>query len=293
MESLNAKRSTTKIHFFYVVLILSLALIGIATYHWTNLKGFPEYLSVAATLTSLVLGILAIIYSFVSSGAMNQFLGSIQSSTASMNNVAVELRNVMIKGQDVQARAEERTLELHQLAESLSSSLASLEESTRNISGKVDSIPTQLSALHESIASSSLSAPHENGADVDKSVWTDSRIKKVLTRVSQFGMVNLQGISTAKNQNKYLDVEKLDDANLYHYGYGYLMALQATGLIKLDFATKEDTFHAVRLASGHEKIQEIIAAEWDLRKVNAKKMEYILSKESSINHALHDGSPRK
>lgn len=282
--------STTKIHFFYVTLILSMALVILATNHWTNLQGFPEYLSVAATITSLVLAILAIIYSFVSSGSMNQFLGSIQSSTSAMSDVALELRDLSNKGQDIQSRAEERTADLHRLAQSLSLSLNSLEESTRNIAGKVDSIPTQLNSLQESIAAqSTLSTPPGSTDSADKPLWTKSEIEQVLSRVSAVGMLVLKGISVAKEANRFLDVAKIETSELYFYGYGYLMALQATGLVTLEYPEKKDGVHAVRLLSGADEIQVLINAEWESRKKDKKKAKYVLAKEPNIDSALVDG----
>jgi hypothetical protein len=272
-------------------LILSLAIVILATNHWTNLTGFPEYLSVAATITSLVLGILAIIYSFVSSGAMNQFLGSIQSSTSTMSDVAVELRDVLNKGQDIQSRAESRTEELHDLAQSLTQSLSSLEESTKNIAGKVESIPTQLSSLQESIAAqATLSAVPSSTSDAEKSIWTKSEIEAVLKAASPYGMLVLKGVSVAKDEHRFLDVAKVDSPDLYYYGYGFLMAIQATGLITLEFAEKKNGVHAVRLLNGADEIQALINAEWESRKKDKKRSKFVLSKEPNIASALHDGS---
>jgi hypothetical protein len=267
-----------------------MALVILATSHWTNLLGFPEYLNVAAAITSLVLAILAIIYSFVSTGSMNQFLGSIQSSTSAMSDVAMELRDLSNRGQDIQSRAEERTTELHHLAKSLSLSLNSLEESTRNIAGKVDSIPPQLSSLQESIAAqSTLSTPPGSTDSADKGLWTESEVKHVLGGVSAVGLLVLKGISVAKDRDKFLDVAKIETSELYFYGYGYLMALQAAGLISLEYPEKKDGVHAVRLLSGADDIQALINSEWESRKKDKKKSKYVLANEPNIDLALVDG----
>lgn len=281
-----------KIHFFYITMILSLIILVLATKNWTNLKGFPEYLSVAAGITSLVLAILAIIYSFFSTGVMNQFLGSIQGSTSTMNGVAVEMRDALIKGQDIQARADQRTTELHSLAESLTISLASLGESTNNISGKVDSIPIQLSEMQDMLISSIPTNQAETAPDNSNSLWTNEHVAKVLKRASPYGIAVLKGISLAKENNMYLNLEKFKPPILSSYGYGYLTALQTTGFIKLESADEKNRKQAIRLLSGPNDIQELIDKEWDLRKLNPKHSKNLSNIEKIINVALHNGAPQ-
>ena len=291
MDHANKARSI-KLHFFYIVLILSLAIVGLVTNHWTKLQGFTDYLNVAATVISVVLGLLAIIYAFVSTGTMNQFLGSIQSSTVSMNQVAIEMRETLTTGQGIQARADTRTEELHLLAQDLATALASLDESTKNLTGKVDSIPTQLTALQESITSAATSSQTVAGAG-EADLWTNDHISNALKGVSQYGIAALKGVSLAKEKRMYLDVAKRDGLQLFMYGYGYLVALQAAGLIKLEYPGKKADLHSVRLLSGPDGLEALIEAEWALRKENPKKAKYIAAKESLFDQALHDGSSYK
>jgi hypothetical protein len=93
-------RDTVRVHFFYVALILGLCNVLLVTFNWTTLQGFTKYLSVAATVTSLVLGVLAIIYGFVSSGTINQSLGSVESSASKLTTIAADLRSVLEVGQE-------------------------------------------------------------------------------------------------------------------------------------------------------------------------------------------------
>ena len=288
--SQSTQRGSIRLHFFYVTLILSLSIIALVTNDWTKLQGFTEYLNVAATVTSLVLGLLAIIYAFVSTGAMNQFLGSIQGSTSAINRIAGEMRETLITGQEVQSRADTRTEELHNLAQSLAVSLSSLDESTQSLCGKVESIPTQLTALQETITSSSNTSQTSGNSDVSAVLWTSDHVALFLKKASQYGLVALRGIIFAKDRGEYLDVAKLDDVALFMYGYGYLLALQATGLIKLEYPGKETDLHAVRLHSAPDIFEKLVAAEVTSRKANKKKAAYLLSREAAIEKAIHDGT---
>jgi len=66
------KYEKIKIHFFYCILILVIAIIAIATDRWTAQKDFTAYLSNAATMTSLLLGLVAIFYSFISNDGLSK-----------------------------------------------------------------------------------------------------------------------------------------------------------------------------------------------------------------------------
>jgi len=130
-----------------------------ATRNWTRLQGFTEYLSVSATITSLVLGVLAIIYGFVSSNSTTNFLGSVEVSAREMKSVGSQLRDLLSKGHELQEKAGSRNEELHVLIESLRSTIENLTTSTTSIAGAVEKLPVKIDTLRSEIlqnASSSM-----------------------------------------------------------------------------------------------------------------------------------------
>ena len=66
-----------KYNFAYITLILLVALLVVIAHKWTPQPRFTEYLSNAATLASLLLALVAIVYSFVSSESISKSLGQI------------------------------------------------------------------------------------------------------------------------------------------------------------------------------------------------------------------------
>ncbi|WP_124551979.1 hypothetical protein [Methylophilus methylotrophus] len=80
------------LHFKYVALILFLMFVFAATGAWTDRVNFTEYLTNAATMISIVLGLVAIFYSFVSNTSLSQSLGNI--STVSSG---IDKSNQMVK----------------------------------------------------------------------------------------------------------------------------------------------------------------------------------------------------
>jgi hypothetical protein len=75
------------LHFRYCGLIAVMIFIFVVTDRWTDKGDFTSYLSNAATMTSLILGVVAIFYSFISNDGMSRSLGSV-------NTVADEVRQV-------------------------------------------------------------------------------------------------------------------------------------------------------------------------------------------------------
>lgn len=75
---MNHKCKST-IHYRYWLLMMAMILVAVATDRWTGKEGFTSYLSNAATITSLLLGVVAIFYSFVSNSSISTSLGSIGS----------------------------------------------------------------------------------------------------------------------------------------------------------------------------------------------------------------------
>lgn len=70
-----------------------MVIIAIATEKWSSKGEFTTYLSNAATMTSLFLGVVAIFYSFVSNDSMSRSLGSITTITSEVGAVRDEINN--------------------------------------------------------------------------------------------------------------------------------------------------------------------------------------------------------
>ncbi len=77
MSNMTTENEKLRIHFAYCVAILLLAIVAIATDRWSTQAKFTEYLSNAATMTSLMLGLVAIFYSFIANDGLSKSLGNI------------------------------------------------------------------------------------------------------------------------------------------------------------------------------------------------------------------------
>ena len=109
------------LHFRYCGLIAVMIFIFVVTDRWTDKGDFTSYLSNAATMTSLILGVVAIFYSFIANDGMSRSLGSV-------NTVADEVRQVRgdIKEFAQQTkRSTETATENNNLVEAASNELSS------------------------------------------------------------------------------------------------------------------------------------------------------------------------
>ena len=142
---------TILIHFSYWLLILVLLLIAVITEKWSQSAGFTTYLSNAATLTSLVLGLVAIFYSFISNDSLSKGLGGISEAsreiTDSKGQIAGYLRETETINRSVvssRGSIEQARKELSEDLNELKSLLQGVREESRELGGIVSSIPPRL-----------------------------------------------------------------------------------------------------------------------------------------------------
>jgi len=255
-----------KIHFFYVALLLGLCIVALVTINWTKISGFIDYLNVAAGVTSIALGILAIIYSFVTTGSFNRSLGAVEDSASQVARTAEDLADVLKSGQALQTRAEKRTEELHKLVgsmrdglEELGTGLRGLEATTSQIAGSVAAIPDRIDAIEKQARY----APAVNVAEPARR-WDKAAIQNYLVRSSLMGIILLHAIALATTQRKYLNVEKLLPANA-DYMWGYLIASIAAGVVEIEDVDPKSLRKIVRLKDPSQDLLESITEEWARR----------------------------
>lgn len=250
-----------QVHFFYVVLILVGVLILMATRNWTKLDGFTEYLSVAATITSLVLGILAIIYSFVTSNSTNSFLGSVESSAKEMKSVGSDLQVVLSKGQELQIHAQQRNEELHSLIDSLRGTVEDLTKNTSSIVGTVESIPGKIESLREEFRARVKS----DGPSTASVMLNANQVQPFLKQASVLGLTAMKAMVDAKIAQRHCDFKVIfqsEHSNSCEYVHGFLIC--ASCFVLLDFTIDHRTYIAKDIEIP-DSIAKQIQDEWNAR----------------------------
>lgn len=80
-----------KIHAFYIIGILLSIIIGLIAVEWSKVDGLIEYITFALTLSSLILAILAIVYSIVSNTSLGKVLQNLHISSNFLKNTSKEI----------------------------------------------------------------------------------------------------------------------------------------------------------------------------------------------------------
>ncbi len=273
MEEGNGK-SSTKIHFFYVTLILVLTIVGLITHRWTDIPGFREYLTVGATVTSLVLGVLAIIYSFVATGQQSSVLGAVQAAATSTGGAVGKLDGFMTSARELQAEAAKRTADLHVLTQALAASVNEIRDETKalvmasgEVAGKVNLLPSQLGEIKSIIEQSGKSVPKPAiSTPPATEQWGAASIRAALSTSSWYGLVVIEACVRGAELHKDVSIPKLseglDKADI-GYLWGYLVAFSQTLLIRL--ATRQGLLNQFEIAWIHPALEESMKQEWDRR----------------------------
>lgn len=146
-NKMNTDQDKLPLHFKYCAFIAIMVIIAIATERWSTNKDFTTYLSNAATMTSLFLGVVAIFYSFIANDGMSRSLGSITTVSTEVREARQEIgKFVQLTQVATDASANNATL-VREASSNLSSSLESLDDTLRALSTQNETLKTLVSSL--------------------------------------------------------------------------------------------------------------------------------------------------
>ncbi|WEL95665.1 MULTISPECIES: hypothetical protein [Delftia] len=173
--------SNNDLHYRYIIFMLICAAILIACSKWSESSSFTTYLSNAATMTSLLLGVVAIFYSFISNDSMSRSLGSISTITTEVKGVQNEIQGFVNLTKEANASSETNTALVQDASKHLSSSLKSLEQTLTDISSQnatlqdlISQIPNKFDQLDAKITG--ISALKEEKPRQERQVATEEKI---------------------------------------------------------------------------------------------------------------------
>jgi hypothetical protein len=82
---------TIKIHGIYIIVILVIINIGIGTFKWGDNELLVGYFSFAGTISSILLAVIAIIYSFISNNSLSSSLSSFNSTSKEFSETSKKI----------------------------------------------------------------------------------------------------------------------------------------------------------------------------------------------------------
>jgi hypothetical protein len=207
-----------KVHAFYVILILVLIIILLATVHWAGIRDLAQYLNFGATLTSMVLALVAIIYAFVSNSSAGERIGALRSVASEVSETA---------------RAMTAT------AARLDTQIASLPELVKDVGAKVtetyDAVTSLKEATERPTSGAASSAPSPTPASPIYDACADKVADRVLDKGSLMGHWILYAASIAFTKKIGFDLAELskDTALSSDYCHGWLLASEHGELLTI------------------------------------------------------------
>src|ERR1700730_1703216 len=201
-------KDTAKIHVGYIVSILVSLNIVTLTAKWGAVKYLVTYVSFAATLASLLLAVLAIVYSYFSSGSLATYGERVSRASEELQSTYSELQRT--------------TNDLKQVAE--------------NIPGAMTSLSEKVSQTQKFLENMSNPATSEKMAESDEEdVQIAVSLAQLTFGASPSGLLAMLACCEAYASKKHLDLTKLAKAGQVDesYLYGWIMALDAADLIDL------------------------------------------------------------
>jgi hypothetical protein len=260
--NMEEKFNKLKIHFFYCVLILVLTIVLIATDRWTAQKDFTTYLSNSATMTSLVLGLVAIFYSFISNDGLSKSLTNISVVAEEVKQSKEEISEYLnltknstdtarISADSIESASQKVTSTL----EGLQHALDAVRSETVALNASVVALPIRIGQLESKVgeAVKIFGQQQEAMADGDidgaaTAIIDDAFRRKaaeiyMLRSATVFDfLIYACVIAHEKKQN--LNLIKFSEAiqtSLKDSFFGYLMSLGAIGVVGFEYL-KVDTF---------------------------------------------------
>ncbi len=201
---------TDRIHFSYITAFLILAIIGLITIKWGAIKELTEYITFALTLTSLVLALLAIVYSFFSNSSMT--------------------RNI--------ANLEEASKKIQTNSDLLSSAAENLEKNLQDIPSTLKNIELKTDNTLKVFEEFSQSDLRIKKTDEEQLSGEDEPIGKLLMEKGSIATkAVLLGLKLAFERSRQFSMEdfaeKVDISNK-SYIQGFLIALSAIGIFRYE-----------------------------------------------------------
>lgn len=227
-----------KIHFIYIVSFLTFLLILIATKQWTKEEGFTAFLSNAATATSLVLGVIAIIYAFVSNSDLSKGLGNITLASNEISKTRDQLSEFLGQASELNKSGIENSKKLHDVSSNITNSVVGLNSALEAISSQTESLHQSMKIMPERMdrIESKIDEQKANSqTTTNHAHFTDTEIDQFLRKAPLSGDLIALACALAYKNKAELDIDLVaknmgtDNPSFLN---GMTVAMHAIGLLE-------------------------------------------------------------
>lgn len=261
-----------KLHAVYLISGLVISIILLATGEWTPQTKFTEYLSNAATLVSVVLGLVAIFYSFVSNDSLSKSLGSITNVTDQIGKTREQMAIYVDRTAETAKAAEagtghmrEAMTEMRASATTIVSALQSMQDETNDLKKLLHQMPQRFDKIDGALATSkkNIALNIENPGSLHQNI-PNAVVNKFLAISSPYIQLLIYALFLAHQKKQEFDLKNFTttfgDTDIY-FALGALMMADAIGLVDVDrIKDSDENIYSVREIDGAlaEKISDSI-----------------------------------
>jgi len=194
------------LHYRYIVLILALIIISLLTFKYAPDTQLFNYVSFAATISSLILAVLAIIQGFYSNNAVSETVANMNTSSREIVQSSVNLEKI-ING---------------------------LDSKIQEIPTLIKGIETQINTLNTpQISKPSGELPHKSKGD----------LQYFYNSVSPSGLIAVYMLYLSHKSSKIIDLnilEGLMSNSTIDYFYGFIISCHANGIVYITIPDRLD-----------------------------------------------------
>jgi len=236
-QQIDGRVEKIKLHFFYCSVILVMIIIAIATDRWTLMPKFTEFLSNAATMTSLVLGLIAIFYSFIANDGLSKSLGSIGAVSEEIKSSKEQIVRQVSAGAETTKAAERSAVLIDSASSSISSSLTSLSATLAAIQTHTEGLPTRLDQLETKVidATRSLGQKPEQQSLSNGKIIDNKIVQNFLEKSSIAANLLTYACVLAYGNKKEIEFSEFCtaiDLNVENYSRGFFASMDSIQIIK-------------------------------------------------------------
>jgi hypothetical protein len=201
-------------------------IIMLISIKWSEVPALVQYFSFALTLSSLLLALLAIVYSFYSSSISSQNVATFTNLSQTVQQSAISIENA---------------------ANQINDQMATLPTHFKEVQSKVEETQVLFKELYGSQSPSSKTSQHKS------SVPTEEQINEFLSKSSFSGLILLYAchLGTKGNKEIHFDLVQFTSKVLItssSYAFGFLVACSALNLFSGNINTEKDA-HIKQMSS--------------------------------------------
>ena len=212
MSAMLSRRPRPSVHYRYWLFILVLIIVALVTEKWSSKEDFTAYLSNAATLTSLLLGIVAIFYSFISNDSLSRGLGGITIISQEIGIAREKIGSYLQQAEDANRALASSKDSLDETKELIATELKGLgkllnevKEESQGLIQIVDNIPNRLERVESGVGDlTTLIQARQSTDSLSDNSTTDEFAKEFMARITpEINLLIIALVLAAKTKQSF------------------------------------------------------------------------------------------